>query len=316
MAGMDGVVVDALISDSNTLGDQAATVAIANYDASATTPGRQPKLDRMMTTEQLTEERRIEMALLERIKAGETKHAKELLRDPVIPAQLNARNPDGETTLILAARKGLPEICCDILRVRSDQEAFKLVNAKERRGSTALHIAAGRGYTEVVRDILSRPDFTGINARTRDGQTALILAARMGHRDICDLLLGRSDFAEINATDEQGRTALHWAAGNSCPEILRAILKRSDFTMHSAKSKDGYTATDIATRYFIDEAVEILRFETQKLIGKHELERMKLERSSTAKPATPKKRQRQARGRYHTTTATSIAAGELLDVTA
>jgi ankyrin repeat protein len=208
------------------------------------------------TTAVLTEEKKIEMALLNSIKAGDPKAIDKLLEDAT-PAQLSVRNPEGETTLILGARRGFRDICCKILS--KSFEMPKMVNAKDRKGTTALLIAAGRGYVDVVRDLLDRQDFTGVNATTRDGQTALILAARMGQREICGFVLARPDFTEVNATDKHGRTALHWAAGSSRPEILKAILARKDFNMLQAKTKDGHTALDIASRYFISDAVDILR---------------------------------------------------------
>ncbi len=169
-------------------------------------------------------------------------------------ADINAKGKYGYTALILAAEKGYTEIVHALLSKGAD------VNAKNISGYTALISAAQRHYTiEIVDVLLSKG--ADVNAKDDDGQTALMLAAKYGPtgRDstkMVDALLSKG--ADVNAKDKDGQTALMLAVKYDHPEIMHALLfKGADV---NAKDKDGQTALMLAVKYDHPEIMHALLF--------------------------------------------------------
>ncbi len=124
-------------------------------------------------------------------------------------ASPNARNKEGESTLMLAAFNGYTEIF-NLLIGRNAN-----VNAKTREGWTVLMYFAVCGKTESCSLVLDKG--ADINARNKDNETALMLAAKSGHADVCRLLI-RSG-ADISIENKGKRTALMLAENRNDAEI-------------------------------------------------------------------------------------------------
>jgi len=108
------------------------------------------------------------------------------------------------------------------------------VNARDNEGETALMLAAsgtGAGNVDCVRLLLSKG--AEVNATDKDGETALMLASAgasivtssatipaMGSADCVTLLISKG--ATVNAKDKKGKSALDWAGDQ--PAII-VILK-------------------------------------------------------------------------------------------
>ena len=97
-------------------------------------------------------------------------------------SDVNAKNRDGETVLILAAKYGYTDVVKALLAKGAE------VNAKDPYlyGRTALLLAANNGHADVVKALLA--EGADLNARDRFGDTALTCAKRCGHMKITRLL--------------------------------------------------------------------------------------------------------------------------------
>ena len=131
---------------------------------------------------------------------GNKKTVGELLEQDGI--DVNAKNSDGYTALILASSNGRTEIVKMLLEKRAD------VNAKDKYNATALIKASSNGHTEIVAKLLDAG--ADVNAKNDYGYTALIQASRNKsrnkHTEIVAMLLDNG--ADVNATDDDGDTAL------------------------------------------------------------------------------------------------------------
>ena len=126
---------------------------------------------------------------------GNKKKVEELLKEG---ANVNAKNSDGYTALILASSNGRTEIVAMLLEKGAD------VNAKDKYNATALIKASSNGHTEIVAKLLDAG--ADVNAKNDYGYTALIQASRNKHTEIVAMLLDNG--ADVNATDDDGDTAL------------------------------------------------------------------------------------------------------------
>ena len=173
---------------------------------------------------------------------------------------LNTRDKEGNTALIIAARDG----CLDVvnrLMSPSNNQVLSLVlgwkrggrklskqsvrqwcykavdvDARNKKGETALIEAARRGHYEIVRllvyegaDVNAASNiFDSIiinNNGTRDkcgGYTSLILAAMLGHFDIARLLIDAG--ADIDAVDVCGETPLLHSVRCGYPNIAKLLI--------------------------------------------------------------------------------------------
>lgn len=159
---------------------------------------------------------------------------------------VNAKNRDGQTALIIASWRGQGAIA----RLLVDKGAD--VNAKDGKGHTALMLASERGYLELARLLVDRG--ADVNAKDERGRTALRQAAASGYdnnterlRDwpsggryleITQLLLDHG--ADLHAEDRTGSTPLHLAAESGSVDIVRLLVdKGADIR---AKDEGGRTA--------------------------------------------------------------------------
>ncbi len=97
-------------------------------------------------------------------------------------ADVNAQGPQGETPLLIAARRGATERVRHLLKAGAD------ITATDRAGQTALHLAALSGVRSLVGLVLE--SIGEINAVTTEHpwKTALDIAEDSGHSEIADLL--------------------------------------------------------------------------------------------------------------------------------
>ncbi|KAG8445614.1 hypothetical protein GDO86_010406 [Hymenochirus boettgeri] len=189
---------------------------------------------------------------------------------------VDERNENGQTALMLAAELGNLEVVQELLRKRAS------CNLEDFDNWTALISAAKEGHLEITRELL---DY-GANLDHRDmgGWSALIWASYKGHINVVDLLLtkganpnitglqysvypiiwaagrGHSDIvklllqygAKVNCSDKFGTTPLIWAARKGHLESVKSLLQMgADVDQEGANSmtalivavKGGYTDT-------------------------------------------------------------------------
>ena len=163
---------------------------------------------------------------------------------------VNTVDRQGNTLLVQAVRRDLPELFAHLLQRRAR------LNVRNRNGETALSIAAYTGkiaYVQRLVEVGAEVNFYGwpplayaafnghtaivdyllkhgaeIDATTENGSTALFFAARYGHSDVVKLLLRNK--ADVTPANENGDTAVDWAAraGNTdIEDLLRRAGGRS-----------------------------------------------------------------------------------------
>ena len=133
-------------------------------------------------------------------------------------ADINARNKDGSTALMLATCNGEDgETVCDLLL-----KAGAGINEKNNDGWTPLMWAARYSTPEVCRKLIDAG--SDVNARKKDGSASLMLATCNSENAsaICDLLIQNK--AEINVQNNDGDTALIWAIHNSTGEVCKKLI--------------------------------------------------------------------------------------------
>lgn len=127
---------------------------------------------------------------------------------------VNARDPNGVTPLMWAAKSGSTDI------VRRLLEAGAKPNLMCADGLGPLQIAIGDHDSDTALLLLAKG--ASPNARRADGETALMTAARTGQLEVMRQLIGRG--AHVNAHEDRfGQTALMWSAGH--PEQVKLLLE-------------------------------------------------------------------------------------------
>ena len=189
-------------------------------------------------------------------------------------AELETKNEEGETALILAAWYGSPEIVILLLENGAN------VNAQDKLGFTAIakasSLGVGRHY-EIVELLIQAS--ANVNLKTKDGRSPFILAIINGHRELSNVLkragakdepyftaarlgnLNRVQYVmffkpNINANDDLGMNSLMYSARNGNREILNLLLKSG--AKVDAKDKSGKTALMFAARRGHKEIVSLL----------------------------------------------------------
>lgn len=147
----------------------------------------------------------------------------------------NARDPNGETGLIVAMRYESLKVA----RLLMDQPGIDL-EAKAPNGNTALMMAAFRTNKQAVLEMLQR----GAQVNQK-GWTALHYAAAAGSVEITTILLDK--YAYIDAETPSGMTPLMIAAREGQEDVVALLLKEgADATL-----KDGgfhLTAAEFALK--------------------------------------------------------------------
>ncbi|XP_073481509.1 kinase D-interacting substrate of 220 kDa isoform X2 [Aquarana catesbeiana] len=158
-------------------------------------------------------------------------------------ANCNLDDVDNWTALISAAKEGHLEIVRELLDSSANLEH------RDMGGWTALMWASYKGRTDVVELLLSKganPNITGLQYSV----CPIIWAAGRGHSDILKLLLQYG--AKVNCSDKYGTTPLVWAARKGHLESVKSLLQMgADVDQEGANSmtalivavKGGYTET-------------------------------------------------------------------------
>jgi hypothetical protein len=121
--------------------------------------------------------RELNARLLEATKNGQMNGIKRSLDQG---ADIDARDSNTDTALILAASSGNAEIIKLLITMGAD------INAKNKNGDTALILAASKGLTEGVKILIDKGADPG--TKRNDGKTALMMAQANKHKGVVDLL--------------------------------------------------------------------------------------------------------------------------------
>jgi serine/threonine-protein phosphatase 6 regulatory ankyrin repeat subunit B len=161
-------------------------------------------------------------------------------------ADVNARQANGSTALMLAALGGHQEVVRALLDAKAD------VNAHQNAGITALCMASINGHQEVARALIAAG--ANVNAKADKGVTALMLAAKTGRLEVVRVLLDAK--ADVNARTDDGGTALIAALDGGHQEVARTLLDaKADV---NAEGSNGITALMAASRKGYQDVVRTL----------------------------------------------------------
>jgi len=134
-------------------------------------------------------------------------------------ADVNARQPDGDTALHWAAWRDDVELATVLLRAGANANPANLT------GATPLQLASVNGNAAMIEVLLK----AGVDANTplsKYNDTALMLAARTGKPEAIRVLLEHG--ADVNARENWGgTTAVMWAASEKHPAIVEMLAAHS-----------------------------------------------------------------------------------------
>lgn len=130
------------------------------------------------------------------------------------PENVNKRNDNGESPLLLAVRRE------NLMIVELLLAAGAQPDCADDNGVLPLHIAAGNGDYFVGKALLSSG--AQINRKDADGQTPLILAAENGRNDFSAMLIEMG--ADVNAVDNDQHSAMYYASEAGYTEIVEQLL--------------------------------------------------------------------------------------------
>nr|XP_034965775.1 kinase D-interacting substrate of 220 kDa isoform X1 [Zootoca vivipara]XP_034965776.1 kinase D-interacting substrate of 220 kDa isoform X1 [Zootoca vivipara] len=164
-------------------------------------------------------------------------------------ANCNLEDADNWTALISAAKEGHAAIVSELLNCNVNMEH------RDMGGWNALMWACYKGCTEVAELLLERganPNITGLQYNVYP----IIWAAGRGHSRIVQLLLHHG--AKVNCSDKYGTTPLIWAARKGHLECVKYLLHMgADVDQEGANSM---TALIVAVKGgFTDSVKEILK---------------------------------------------------------
>jgi ankyrin repeat protein len=121
-------------------------------------------------------------SFLKEVRAGNREHAELFIKAGM---DINARDKDGSTALMVASEKGDIEMAQFLIQNGAD------VNAKNIDSYTALMYVAYKGNLEIAELLIKHK--ADVNARDKDGWTALRYASIQGRNDIMKLLTKAKD---------------------------------------------------------------------------------------------------------------------------
>ena len=189
-------------------------------------------------------------------------------------AQMNSRDKNGSTPVLLASREGHEKVLKLLLEwlnawktyphlvgQRPLHEELLLsqddigVNAQNKNARTPLLWAARNGHTAVVKLLLSQ-DHIAVNSQDCHGNTPLIWAAFHGYEGVVKLLLSQDDIA-VNSQNEYGDSPLLRAASSGHEGVIRILLTRNDIEVNSRKCT-GKTALMAGLRGGYEAVVRLL----------------------------------------------------------
>ena len=131
-----------------------------------------------------------------------------LLKAPKI--KIESRSAQDESPLMLAAIKGLTDVCLRLIAADAD------VN---KPGWTPLHYAASKGHVDIMNLLLESHAY--IDAESPNGTTPLMMAAEYGTPDSVKLLLDAGADAQLK--NKLGMTALGFAIRAERPDAIKLL---------------------------------------------------------------------------------------------
>ncbi len=209
--------------------------------------------------------------IVDAVQVGDVAKVKQLLAAK--PEQVNERDGNGKTPLLIAVSGGKKELVELLLTYNADVNAadnnsFRPLDCLQPndfeiaallRSHGAVHwdlpifeAIENRDFARVRELLVNEPAL--VKARERDDLTALELAAIKGDLDMAKLLVACK--ADANAKDNRGGTPLRWAVRwNNLPLVELLIANNADVNI---RDNDGSTPLHAATGVGSKTLIQIL----------------------------------------------------------
>ncbi|XP_067653124.1 ankyrin-3-like [Haliotis asinina] len=163
-------------------------------------------------------------------------------------ADINSKNGDGETPVLLAAWHGRREVF-DVLVVNGAN-----LSVVDKNGDNILYFACSGKDEQIVQHVLEL-HIVDINCRTTTGMTPLMIAAEHNAHDVFKLLLDSG--GDPSVVNSDGNNALYFACSTADGEIVKNLLKL-DLVDINCRGSDGMTPLLLAARYNTHDVFELL----------------------------------------------------------
>lgn len=190
---------------------------------------------------------------------------------------INAKNTEGSTALMIAAAQGYIEIAAALIENGAD------VNAKDNYGNTAYTKANQNNKTQMIQLLVSLGseiaktleqlfdeyknssgvgyiielvESSGINGKDDEGDNAISLSIDYGYPEIAKALIGER--ADVNTTSRFGYTMLCHAAASGYLDIVEIILIQGEIDINSNSNFSQSTALMLAASRGHTEIVKLL----------------------------------------------------------
>ena len=151
-------------------------------------------------------------------------------------ADVNAKDPEGQTPLMVAAVRNNSPVIAALVKSGAD------VNAKDKNDMTPLMYAAWANPNPDVTVALTQAD-AAVDAKDRDGQTPLMYALNFNaNSDVAAALIKAG--ANVNAKDNESQTPLMHAALHNKTKMI-ALLLKAGADVHATNAR-GQTVMEVA----------------------------------------------------------------------
>ena len=162
----------------------------------------------------------------------------DLLKRTNINFDINLKNNDGKSVLMLAIQYSMEDLVKQLLK-RTD------LNLKDNNGGSILMSAIESRMEDVAEQLLKRTDLNiNVNLQDNNGYSILMLAIFSQMINIFDKLLGRTDI-NVNLQDNNGYSILMLAIFSQMINIFDKLLGRTDINVNLIDN-DGNTALMIS----------------------------------------------------------------------
>lgn len=168
---------------------------------------------------------------------------------------INRKDIDGNTALLLALKQNSPQICEYLLGLPNID-----TNAQDKDLDAPIHICARLGLTGICENLI-KDEKTDLNLVNNKNCTALFLATKGGFPDVALLLLKQGGRVDERIADNEGSTPLHAAARFNQPTVANELLTNRYCDVNAA-DVDGWTPLHYAAR---NAHVDIV-----KMLAKHD----------------------------------------------
>jgi ankyrin repeat protein len=210
--------------------------------------------------------------MIEAVKAGDSEKLQQLLAAD--PSLADARNPQGQSAVLLAAYRQRTDIVRLLLDAGATTDVFEaaaagqlqrvralvdgnaaLVNSHASDGFTPLGLASFFGHKEIVEFLVDQGAQVHLASKNELAVMPLHSAAAARHTGIVDLLLRHG--ADPNARQRSSFTPLHSAAHNGQTEMVLLLLAAGADI--AARSDEGLTPLQLALDRGHHGVAELLR---------------------------------------------------------